>query len=208
MTHRIHLGTLLALIALGASGFAVWRVFIAPATAPKPSSAPGASDRPSSHAAPRGGNVGDSSAPLPDVTQWAAVKAGTQTVADATLEAKISSQVFPAEHPTTEQVGLVVEGFVSTDLSVRRWSSLTAAHLIDKAVLAESDRQTLEALLKSALEDQEWRMRRAAIAHLTGTRMMRDSAWIEKIRSLQNDPQPEVASRARQALADAQAHPK
>lgn len=106
---------------------------------------------------------------------------------------------------TIDDVAILTEAVAaSDDIVVRRWGLAVIGDRLNKAQMTDTIRTDLEELVMFSLRQEgEWRLRRAGIACIDGTPLIRRSdfaAVVSKMRT--GDPQQEVRDRAKIARID------
>lgn len=100
-----------------------------------------------------------------------------------------------------EDVNTILGSYLGeTEIVVQRWALVVAGDRLRRASMSTAVRGQLETMITLALADQNWRIRRCAIASIDGSPLSQRADMIERIQSLVDDPQPEVAASARLAL--------
>lgn len=79
---------------------------------------------------------------------------------------------------------------------VRSWGLTYLSEFIRQdMMISDTSKEAIDAAFLSALVDDDWRVRRSAIASIQGCGMLRRPEMREAVMALAEDPRPEVASR-------------
>lgn len=121
----------------------------------------------------------------------------------ASAAAYLDGTIGNLPYITTADADILMQAVVGSGVkSVQKWGLVITGDRLNNATMTLPTRTALEELVKHAMTQPNWELRRTAIAAIDGTTLIKRKDVADLVRAMRDDPQQEVRDRAAIAQID------